>query len=265
MSSKHAIVVDPDAPARLALREVEAADPAPDQALVRVATVSLNRGEVTFGVRGPAGARMGYDLAGTVERAAADGAGPAVGARVVGIARRAGSWAEEVAVPTRDLAVLPDGVSFAQAATLPVAGLTALRAVGRAGDLLGRAALVTGASGGVGLFATRLAALAGARVVGQARRPEFDAVIRAAGADEVVTSDDIGAAATFGPYDLIVDVVGGGHSGRGPGAAGPVGDARVGWGGVGHGRHAGPAGPSARLHRWQRRPADPLAFPRARA
>ena len=137
MHTIRAIVVDRGAPARMALREVEAPNPAPDQALVRVEAVSLNRGEVTFGVRAQAGARMGYDFAGTVERAGGDGSGPAAGTRVVGIARRGGSWAELAAVPARDLAPLPDDVSFAQAATLPVAGLTALQAVGRAGDLLG--------------------------------------------------------------------------------------------------------------------------------
>jgi len=113
-------------------------------------------------------------------------------------------------VPTNALAALPPAVTFAQAATLPVAGLTALFAVERHGSLLGRAALITGASGGVGLFACRLASLAGARVVGQVRRAEAEAVVRAAGARQVVVGESVAPAAASGPYDLIVDPVGGG-------------------------------------------------------
>ena len=67
-------------------------------------------------------------------------------------------------VPTEFLAELPEGISFAQAATLPVAGLTALRALEIGGFVLGKRVLVTGASGGVGRFAIQLAALAGAHV-----------------------------------------------------------------------------------------------------
>ena len=54
-----------------------------------------------------------------------------------------GAWAEKAAVPTQTLAVLPDAVSDAQAATLPVAGLTALYAgLEIGGPLIGRRALV---------------------------------------------------------------------------------------------------------------------------
>src|SRR5207247_11345890 len=85
--------------------------------------------------------------------------GPRVGARVVGLLPE-GAWAERVAVPTHALAALPDKVTFAQAATLPVAGLTALYALAKRGPLLGRRVLVTGATGGGGYFADQLARLA---------------------------------------------------------------------------------------------------------
>ena len=68
------------------------------------------------------------------------------------------------------LAELPDGVSFEQASTLPVAGLTAFRALELGGFVLGRRVLVTGASGGVGRFAIQLAKLGGAHVTAVARR-----------------------------------------------------------------------------------------------
>src|SRR5438105_2075733 len=157
-----AVVVDPGAPGRLVLREVEPPQPGRSEALVRVAAISLNRGELRRATTAEAGWRPGWDLAGTVEQAAADGSGPPVGARVVGLLV-SGAWAELVAVPTTALAVLPDGCSFAQAATLPVAGITALWTLERGGMLLDRRVLVTGASGGGGHPACPLPRAAGAR------------------------------------------------------------------------------------------------------
>jgi NADPH:quinone reductase len=120
-----------------------------------------------------------------------------------------GAWAEVVAVPTTILAEIPESVSFAQAATLPVAGLTALWTLERGGLLLDRLVLITGASGGVGLFACQLARQAGARVVGVVRQPEHAAVVKEAGAHQVVASEDLSEAREFGPYDLILESVGG--------------------------------------------------------
>ncbi|HET7477880.1 MAG TPA: zinc-binding dehydrogenase [Rubrobacteraceae bacterium] len=204
-----AVVVDPNAPHRLAISDVEEPAPAPSEALVRVAAVSLNRGEVrrATGADEP-GARPGWDLAGTVERAAADGTGPAEGARVVGFLP-AGAWAELAAVPANALAELPDGVSFEQASTLPIAGLTALYALEKGSALLGRRVLVTGASGGAGLFALQLARLAGARVVALVRREEHVRLVRDAGAHEVAVGEDGAAAREYGPYDLVLESVGG--------------------------------------------------------
>src|SRR4030095_4755915 len=96
-----------------------------------------------------AGWRPGWDLAGVVERSAADGSGPAVGERVVGFLPE-GAWAQRVVVPSNALAELPDKVTFSQAATFPVAGLTALHALDEGGPLLARRVLVTGATGGGG-------------------------------------------------------------------------------------------------------------------
>ena len=70
-----AVVVDPGSPGRLALAEVEEPSTLPSEALVRVAAISLNRGEVRRAESSEPGFRLGWDLAGTVERAAADGSG----------------------------------------------------------------------------------------------------------------------------------------------------------------------------------------------
>lgn len=203
-----AVVVDPNARAHLAFEEVEASSPSPSEALVRVSAVSLNRGEVRrAATTSEPGFRPGWDLAGTVERAASDGSDPAEGSRVVGLLP-SGAWAELAAVQTNALAVLPDGVSFAEASTLPVAGLTALYALEKGGGLLGRSVLVTGASGGVGLIACRLARLSGARVVALVRREEHAGLVREAGAGEVAVGEDGAAAREHGPYDLVLESVG---------------------------------------------------------
>src|ERR687893_1271499 len=180
MSGIKAVVVDPDAPNRLALADVEEPSPTPSEALVRVAAVSLNRGEVRRAESSEPGFRPGWDLAGIVERAAQDGTGPREGTRVVGLLG-AGAWSERAAVPVNALAELPEGVSFEQAATLPVAGLTALYALEKGDGLLGRNVLVTGASGGVGLFALGLASLGGAHPVALVRREENAPLAREAG------------------------------------------------------------------------------------
>ena len=208
MNSIRAIVVDPEVPGRLAIKEVEAPQAGPSEALVQVEAISLNRGEVLGAMHFEAGWRPGWDLAGTVIKQAANGTGPKVGSRVVGSVG-AGAWAEQVAVPTNRLAELPASVTFAQAATLPTAGLTALRALEKGGLLLNKRVLITGSTGGVGLFAHQLARLSGAYVVGTARHARNEALVREAGADEVIVGDDLSPARAYGPYDLIIDSVGG--------------------------------------------------------
>src|SRR6266545_1902896 len=109
MASIAAFVPSPDAPGRIALDEVPEPQPEPGEALVAVEAYSLNRGEI-FLLEAPRDAwRPGQDVAGRVERAAADGSGPPAGTRVVAHVP-GGGWASQVAAPTSALAALPDDV-----------------------------------------------------------------------------------------------------------------------------------------------------------
>jgi NADPH:quinone reductase-like Zn-dependent oxidoreductase len=188
-------------PPYVELAEVTEPEPGSDHAVVSVRAISLNRGEVRRLERMTPGTIAGWDLAGTVTWPATDGSGPKAGARVVGL-KPVGAWAEQVAVPAEYLAALPDGISFEQAATLPVAGLTALRALEIGGYVVGKRVLVTGASGGVGRFAIQLAKLAGAHVTAIARRSEGLAEL---GADEVLPELSTGG----DTFDVILDAIGG--------------------------------------------------------
>lgn len=184
--------------------DVAEPEPATDEAVVAVEAFSINRGE-TFLLEAPReGWRPGKDIAGRVVRAATDGTGPAVGTRVVGHPASRG-WAERVVVPIRQLAPIPPSVDVTTAASLPLAGLTALRLLRVVGPLAGRRILITGASGGVGHFFVELAAASGADVVAVAATRERGRRLLELGAREVVT--EVRAAPPG--MDVVLESVGG--------------------------------------------------------
>src|SRR5438067_5885837 len=197
-----AIVNTPGGAEPVAIREVTEPELQPNEALVAVRAFSLNRGELRlFQVR-PEGWRPGQDIAGVVLQAAADGSGPPAGTRVVALTDQAG-WAERAAVPSRRMALLADNVSFGAAASLPVAGLTALRSLRHGAPLLGKRVLITGAAGGVGHMAVQIAARSGAHVTAIVGGPERGRHLR--GADEIVEGID----KVPGSFGLILESVGG--------------------------------------------------------
>jgi NADPH:quinone reductase len=209
-----AIVNNPGGPA---ITAVDDPRPGSGEALVAVQAFSVNRGELDLLRTRTNRWRPGQDVAGVVVAQARDGSGPAAGTRVVALAEQAG-WAELAAVPASRLAPLPAEVGTEQAAALPLAGLTALRTLRLAGDLLGRRVLITGANGGVGRIQIQLAAAAGAEVTAVAR-PQHEKQLLALGASSVVADP----AAADGLYDLVADWVGGPSLAAGLGKVAPRG------------------------------------------
>jgi NADPH:quinone reductase len=201
----HGYITDPAAPGGLRLAEdLPEPQPAPNELLVDVRAYSINRGELFLLQQRANGWRPGQDLAGVVLRAAADGTGPAEGTRIVGVVDWE-CWAERVAVPSIQAAVLPDSVSFEKAASLPIAGLTALRGLRHAGSVLGKRVLVTGATGGVGQFAVQLAAASGAEVTAHVSSSDLESLVLSLGAHRAIT----GIEETSDRFDLVLDGIGG--------------------------------------------------------
>src|SRR5215472_2768025 len=196
------LVNTPNGKAPVELRELPEPQPARNEALVAVRAFSLNRGELRSFVNNAEGWVPGQDVGGVVLQQAADGSGPAAGSRIVALMDEFG-WAERAAVPSHRMAVLPDTVSFSQAATLPVAGLTALRTLRHGAPLLGKRVLITGAAGGVGHLATQIAARSGARVTAVVGGSERGHHLR--GAEEIVEGIDT----VQGNFALILESAGG--------------------------------------------------------
>ncbi|WP_329082242.1 MULTISPECIES: zinc-binding dehydrogenase [unclassified Streptosporangium] len=201
-----ALLVDRSVPGGLRSGEVRDPDPAPNQALIRVTATSLNYGEVKTGLENaPEGTVPGWDAAGVVERAAADGSGPAAGTPVVTLSGD-GAWAEFRAVDTALIGTVPRGADLGAVSTVPVAGASALRALRRLGPIVGKRVLVTGATGGVGRYAVQLARLGGAHVTASTGDPVAHGDgLRALGAHEVVA----GPSGVGHPVDGVVELVGG--------------------------------------------------------
>jgi NADPH:quinone reductase len=199
-----AVVNTPKGKAPVELRDLPEPRPARNEALLAVRAFSLNRGELRSFANNEEGWVPGQDVSGIVLEQAADGSGPKAGSRVVALMDEFG-WAERAAVPSHRMAVLPDAVSFSQAATLPVAGLTALRTLRHGAPLLGKRVLITGAAGGVGTIAVQLAARSGARVTAVVGRAERGNGLKELGAIEVIEGID----QARGRFGLILESAGG--------------------------------------------------------
>lgn len=118
-----------------------------------------------------------------------------------------GAFAEWVCAPESTLAIKPDNVTFEQAASVGVAGLTALQGLRDQGHIQpGYKVLVNGAAGGVGTFAVQIAKALGAKVTGVCRTGNAD-LVRSIGADQVVDYTRQDFTKLGQRYDLIFDCV----------------------------------------------------------
>lgn len=204
------------------IAEAEKPVPKEDEVLIKVRAASVNpadwhflRGKpyplrIATGLRKPKNTRLGVDVAGVVEAVGKNVKQFKPGDEVFGAGR--GAFAEHVCASESKLALKPENVTSEQAASVPIAGLTALQGLRRGGlSDKGRTSstqkvLINGSAGGVGTFAVQIAKAFGAEVTGVCSTKNVD-MVRSVGADRVVdyTKEDFTKSGER--YDLILDCV----------------------------------------------------------
>ncbi len=199
------------------LKFEDVAKPVPndDQVLIKVRAASLNAldvfmirdtwfGRLFFGLRKPRDTGLGRDVAGQVEAVGKNVTQFKPGDEVFGICR--GSLAEYAVTIERALVIKPPNVSFEQAASLPLAGLTALQGLREGKIQPGQKVLVNGATGGVGTFAVQIAKSLGAEVTAVCSTRNVD-LVRSIGADHVIDYTKEDFTKSDQRYDVIFDNV----------------------------------------------------------
>jgi NADPH:quinone reductase-like Zn-dependent oxidoreductase len=200
----------------LHLREMPVPELLPGRVLVRMRAASVNALDwhTTHGgfllelmakiQRSPENPVRGVDLAGTVVAV-----GPGVTRFKVGddvLGGSAGTFAEYVRAREDRLVPKPAGLSFEQAATLNVAGHTALQAVRDHAEVKpGQRVLIYGAGGGVGTFAVQIAKALGAQVTAVTSSRNVD-VVRSLGADLVIDDSKERVSRRPERYDAVIDI-----------------------------------------------------------
>jgi NADPH:quinone reductase-like Zn-dependent oxidoreductase len=204
----------------LEIRDVKKPVPNDDQILVKVHAAAINPLDWHFmegtpyimralgvGLRKPKDPRLGVDYAGTVEEVGKNVTQFKSGDEVFG--GKTGAFAEYVcARADRAVTPKPANVTFEQAASVPIAGITALQALRDKGHVqAGQKVLINGASGGVGTFAVQIAKSFGAEVTGVCSTRNLD-LVRSLGADHVIDYTKEDFTKDEARYDLILDNVG---------------------------------------------------------
>src|SRR5256714_3600013 len=201
------------------LDQIEKPVPNDDQILVRVRAASVNPYDWHFvegtpyviramgiGLRKPKDIRLGVDFAGTIEAVGKNVTQFKSGDEVFG--GRGGAFAQYVCPrATRAVALKPANVSFEEAASVNIAGITALQALRDKGKVQpGQKVLINGASGGVGTFAVQIAKSFGAEVTGVCSTRNID-LVTSLGADHVIDYTKEDFAKGTERYDVILDNV----------------------------------------------------------
>src|SRR4029077_5661103 len=204
----------------LRLEDIEKPVPGDDQILVRVHAVSVNPYDWHFvegtpkimrgmgvGLRKPKDIRLGVDFAGTIEAVGKNVTQFKPGDDVFG--GRDGAFAQYVCRrAVGAVALKPAGLTFEQAASINIAGITALQGVRDKGKVQpGQKVLINGASGGVGTFAVQLAKNFGAEVTGVCSTRNGD-LVKSPGADHWIQYTKEDFTKSDQRYDLVLDNVG---------------------------------------------------------
>lgn len=185
------------------LREVDIDEPhaGPGQLRIRVHAATVNPADVLLRVGDIDDAlrasrlsppyRPGMEVAGILDEIGPDAdtalrIGDRVMAILIPIEDSGGAYAEHVVVEADQVVAAPAGSSHAEAATLPMNGLTARRALDVLDLPAGKILAVTGAAGAVGGYVLQLAKASGVRVIADAA-PADEQLVTDLGADEVVT------------------------------------------------------------------------------
>jgi NADPH:quinone reductase-like Zn-dependent oxidoreductase len=182
----------------LGIHDVPIPVPQPKQVLIEVRAASVNPLDWRLKLRRP-----GVDLSGVVKSVGKNVTRFKPGDAVFGTGR--GSFAEYACASESRLLTKPESMSFEQAASVPIAGLTALQGLRDKGHLQpGQRVLINGAAGGVGTFAVQIAKSMGAHVTGVCRTQNVE-MVRSLGADRVFDYAREDFVQDAGRYDLVLD------------------------------------------------------------
>jgi NADPH:quinone reductase-like Zn-dependent oxidoreductase len=199
-------------PEKLSLHEIDKPVPNDNEVLIRVHAVSLNAADYRSMKMGiiPKRRIFGADVTGVIESAGKNTSVFKPGDEVMGdlASFGFGGLAGYVTAPERALILKPEKVSFEEAATLPLAGMTALQALRNKGNIQkGQKVLIVGSAGSVGPFAVQLAKYFGAEVTGVCSSKSMNQTL-AIGADYVIdyTKEDFLNGTKR--YDLILGING---------------------------------------------------------
>ncbi|MGA9715787.1 MAG: NADP-dependent oxidoreductase [Aeromicrobium sp.] len=210
---------DPDV---LSLTEQPDPKVGPGEVLIEARAASVNPVDwkiVSGGLDGMMDVRFpavpGWDVAGVVVAVGPDTPEWSVGDEVMAYARKdyvhGGTFAEKVTAPARTVGRKPESLSWAEAASVPLAGLTALQVLDGLDVDESTTVLIHGGGGGVGSFGIQIARARGARVIATASSGQHDR-LRALGAEPVEYGeglvDAVRALASDG-VDAVADFVGG--------------------------------------------------------
>jgi NADPH:quinone reductase len=214
------VVHQPGGPEAMRLQQLPAPQPGPDQVVVAVEAVGVNpvdagnRADPSWAWVSPPYV-VGYELAGRIH-AAGDDADWRRGELVWGLlpvrGTRWGTYAELVTLDAALVGPRPPSLSAVQAASLPLAGATAVQLLDRLDPKPGEWMLVHGAAGGVGSLFVQLARARGARVVASASA-QRQALLRGLGV-EVFLDRHAGQVAKRAcraigrELDMVADLVG---------------------------------------------------------